>query len=67
MSIRRETKNEDDMRTGALLDAVDVAFDYGGKAQFHDPEFEDVVLFGIAYNAADHPYPPAGHTYPKRG
>ncbi|CAM5251293.1 hypothetical protein SXANM310S_00019 [Streptomyces xanthochromogenes] len=66
MSLRRETKNEDDLRTYALLDAVDVAFDHGGKAQYADPQFEDVVLHGIAYDPCE-PYPPAGHTYPKRG
>lgn len=66
MSIRRETKREDDARTYALLDAVDAAFDTGGKAQFDDPAFEEVVLFGTAYDPTQ-PYPPAGHTYPRRG
>lgn len=66
MSFRRETKREDDARTGALLDAVDKAFDYDGLAQYDDPDFEDVVLFGIAGDPAQQ-YPPAGHNYPKRG
>ncbi|MGW4311014.1 hypothetical protein [Streptomyces californicus] len=66
MSRRRETKYEDDARTYALLDAVDAAFDDGGKATYVDPAFEDVVLFGIAYDPTT-PYPPAGHNYPKRG
>ncbi|MFD3622251.1 hypothetical protein ACFWWT_45275 [Streptomyces sp. NPDC058676] len=66
MSLRRETKREDDARTGALLDAVDKAFDDGGLAQYHDPDFEDVVLFGIAGDPAQQ-YPPAGHTFPRRG
>ncbi|MGW1365045.1 hypothetical protein ACWCQP_47665 [Streptomyces chartreusis] len=66
MSIRRETRDDDNRRTGALLDAVDRAFDDGGLAQYHDPAFEDVVLFGIAGDPAQQ-YPPAGHTYPRRG
>ncbi|MFD7186292.1 hypothetical protein ACFV90_40815 [Streptomyces sp. NPDC059904] len=66
MSLRRETKTEDDRRTYALLDAVDAAFDHGGLATFQDPAFEEVVLFGVAYDPTV-PYPPAGHTYPKRG
>lgn len=62
----RETKDDDDRRTYALLDAVDAAFDTGGKATYQDPQFEEVVLFGVAYDATQ-PYPPAGHRYPKRG
>ncbi|MFJ2774913.1 hypothetical protein [Streptomyces sp. NPDC087300] len=66
MSLRRETRDDDDRRTYALLDAIDGAFDDGGKATYRDPEFEDVVLFAVAYDQSQ-PYPPAGHQYPKRG
>lgn len=66
MSFRRETRDDDKRRTYALLDAVDAAFDDGGLATYHDPHFEEVILFGVA-NDPTQPYPPAGHTYPKRG
>ena len=68
MSIRRETHDDDHRRTGALLDAVDNAFDnaMGAAALENDHSFESVVLFGVAGDPALQ-YPPAGHTYPKRG
>ncbi|MDX2695934.1 hypothetical protein [Streptomyces ipomoeae] len=69
MSLFRETKREDDARTGALLDAVDAAFDDGGLATYDDPAFEDVVLEGLGCgpDCTGQPYPPAGHNYPRRG
>ncbi|MGW1675676.1 hypothetical protein [Streptomyces sp. NPDC002324] len=68
MSIRRETHDDDNRRTGALLDAVDRAFDNdaGSVALEDDSSFESVVLFGVAGDPAQQ-YPPAGHTYPRRG
>ncbi|MFJ2478010.1 hypothetical protein ACIOWI_34440 [Streptomyces sp. NPDC087659] len=66
MSFRRETHDDDTRRTHALLDAIDAAFDDGGLATYQDPAFEEVVLFGVAYDPAQQ-YPPAGHTYPRRG
>ncbi|MFD4596748.1 hypothetical protein ACFWPQ_01820 [Streptomyces sp. NPDC058464] len=68
MSLRRETQHDDNRRTGALLDAVDRAFDNdaGAAALEDERSFESVLLFGIAGDPAQ-PYPPGGHTYPKRG
>ncbi|WP_372412850.1 hypothetical protein [Streptomyces luteireticuli] len=67
MSIWRETRDDDDRRTGALLDALDA---YGEARDPHHLEplsdFEEVVLFGVAGDPAQ-PYPPAGHKYPRRG
>lgn len=66
MSWRRETADDDKRRTHALLDAVDAAFDDGGRAQYHDPDFEEVILFGVAGDP-NRTYPPTGHGYPRRG
>ncbi|MDT0570104.1 hypothetical protein RM704_21960 [Streptomyces sp. DSM 3412] len=51
-----ETRREDAERTGRLLDAADIAF-----------ECEAVVMEGLLTDQAVEVYPPAGHTYPKRG
>ena len=66
MSFRRETKDDDKRRTHSLLDAVDAAFDDNGLAKYHDPDFYENVLFGVAGDPTQQ-YPPPGHTYPKRG
>lgn len=68
MSIRRETRDDDTRRTGALLDAVDRAFDNdaGAAALEDDSSFESVVLFSVAGDPAQ-PSPPAGHSFPRRG
>lgn len=66
MGFRRETAADDKRRTNNLLDAVDAAFDDGGLADYSDPVFEEVVLFGVGYDPTQ-PYPPVGHTYPKKG
>lgn len=69
MSLRRETRTDDNRRTHALLNAVDRAFDNdaGAAALENAHSFESVVLFGLANDKASATYPPAGHRYPKRG
>ena len=67
MSLRRENRRDDNRRTGNLLDAADAAFDHGGTAAYHDPDFTDVLMEGLMTDKATPAYPPAGHTYPKRG
>lgn len=69
MSLRRETPRHDDRRTRGLLDAADNAFDRE-PANGLAAEFQDVVMEGLMTDkaaAAAGNYPPAGHTYPKRG
>lgn len=66
---RRETPAQDDARTGRLLDQADVAFEHEPTTELH-LEFEVVVMEGLLTDraaAAVGAYPPAGHTYPKRG
>lgn len=58
---RAETAGHDDARTCKLLDAADNAFDTDESA------FVDVVMDGLMSDKATRPYPPAGHTYPKKG
>lgn len=67
MNFFRETKKDDDARTGRLLDALDA------YSEARDPhhlvpldEFEETALFAIAGDPSQL-YPPAGHTYPKKG
>lgn len=63
MRPRRETRADDNNRTGRLLDYADAAYD-------RDPEFIGVLLDGLATDKAAEAagnYPPAGHGYPKRG
>lgn len=69
MGLRRETKRDDDARTGRLLDGLDAAY----AIRTGDPvdggdmtDFEETVLFSVAGDPAQ-PYPPPGHGYPKRG
>lgn len=66
MSLRRETRHDDHRRTNALLDALDRASEMRPDPDAELDEFATVVLFGVA-NDPTQPYPPAGHTYPKRG
>ena len=67
-SRRPETPAQDQARTGRLLDALDQAAEAADPNQPLTP-FEDVLLEGLGCGPAcsDGPYPPAGHTYPKRG
>lgn len=65
----RETPSDDDARTGRLLDAADVAFEYEPATELHE-DFESVVMEGLLTDkaaAAEGVYPPAGHTYPRKG
>lgn len=66
----RETADDDNRRTGALLDALDEASEAADPAH-EEPlsPFEEVVLEGLACGpvCTGSPYPPAGHTYPRRG
>jgi hypothetical protein len=67
--VRCETKRDDDARTGRLLDHLDAMDQLTERPADPDAplsKFEEVVLFGVAYDPGQ-PYPPAGHTYPKRG
>lgn len=68
MGFRRETRADDKRRTGALLDSLDKASETGDQDAPLTP-FEDVLLEGLGCGPAcsGSPYPPAGHTYPKRG
>ena len=66
MSFRRETRDDDERRTKTLLDALDNATEMRPDPMAPLDEFETVVLFGVANDPAK-PYPPAGHTYPRRG
>lgn len=66
MRFRRETRADDNRRTGELLDAADTAFEYE-PANDVSADFEAVVMEGLLTDRAVPVYPPAGHTYPKRG
>lgn len=68
MRLFRESRTDDEARTGRLLDQLDDAYATrtgdvadGGELT----EFEETILFGVANDPA-RPYPPAGHTYPRR-
>jgi hypothetical protein len=60
---RRE--KADEARTARLLDACDQAFDNDAADFTRDDSFESVVLFGVGRDPSE-PYPPTGHTYPRR-
>lgn len=68
VSLRYETAADDDRRTCALLDAADIAFSPDPATELH-ADFESVVMEALCCDAAhcDALYPPAGHTYPRRG
>lgn len=66
---RSETHADDQARTGRLLDGLETAY----AVRTGDPvdggdltQFEETVLFAVAGDPAQ-PYPPAGHTYPRKG
>ncbi|MFI7089731.1 hypothetical protein ACIBUR_39880 [Streptomyces anulatus] len=70
MSIfrRRETAADDAARTTLLLDGLEAAYE---QRRGDDPEtpltqFEEVVL-DASVTLSGEPYPPAGHTYPRKG
>ncbi|MDK1477013.1 hypothetical protein QNO07_27075 [Streptomyces sp. 549] len=67
--FRRESQNDDDDRTNRLLDGLDAAYaERTGGAASGMPltQFEEVVMEGAAPLIGD-TYPPAGHTYPRKG
>ncbi|MDJ0347285.1 hypothetical protein QMK19_39535 [Streptomyces sp. H10-C2] len=69
VGLFRESKKHDDARTYRLLDGLEAAY----AARTGDPvdggdltPFEEVVLEGAAPLPGE-TYPPAGHTFPRRG
>ncbi|KPI12048.1 hypothetical protein OK074_2669 [Actinobacteria bacterium OK074] len=63
---QRETPDDDNVRTGRLLDAADVAFEPEPATELHE-DFEAVVMEGLLTDRSVPVYPPVGHTYPRRG
>ncbi|QLJ06679.1 hypothetical protein HZZ00_37240 (plasmid) [Streptomyces sp. NEAU-sy36] len=61
-----ESSYDDNFRTGSLLDAADRAFEGEPETELHEA-FEDVVVAGLLCDAQLDVYPPAGHTYPRKG
>lgn len=61
----RETRSDDNARTGRLLDQADTAFDSESRRGLDD-HFEDVVMEGLMTDRAVATYPPTGHGYPRR-
>ena len=67
MGLLRETRADDNDRTGRMLDAVDRAFD--GRIDDRDEEFVIALVNGLGTDKAAEAagnYPPAGHGYPRR-
>lgn len=65
MAFRRETRSDDDARTGRLLDHVDRGLDNEPSSAF-SAALLDGLVSDKAAEAAGH-YPPAGHGYPRKG
>lgn len=66
MSIRRETAEEDYLRTHALAAALGGSLEpHGTPVSSLRREFEETVAHALHANVCTEP--PAGHTYPKRG
>ncbi|MFJ8677715.1 hypothetical protein [Streptomyces sp. NPDC093589] len=65
---RTERAADDAARTGRLLEGLESAYAArtGEASDLPLTDFEDVVIEG-AMPLAGETYPPAGHTYPKRG
>ncbi|MDL2080775.1 hypothetical protein QNN03_30455 [Streptomyces sp. GXMU-J15] len=61
-----ESPGEDRARTERLLDAADIAFEYEPATDLA-ADFEAVVMEGLLADQAAAVYPPAGHSYPRRG
>lgn len=57
---RTETRSDDNDRTRRLLDAGDTAF------ETEDSDFAEVVMDGLVSDVVTDPYPPTGHSYPRR-
>ena len=67
MGLLRETRSDDNDRTGRMLDAVDAAFD--GPIASRDEAFVTTLVNGLGTDKAAEAagnYPPAGHGYPRR-
>lgn len=60
---RTETPAQDNARTRDLLDEADKAF---ATEEAADTAFAEVVMDGLMGDKATTPYPPPGHTYPRR-
>ncbi|MFJ8301739.1 hypothetical protein ACIQ9R_38380 [Streptomyces sp. NPDC094447] len=66
---RSESKKDDDARTYRLLDGLETAYAVRTGDPCGDEDlsaFEETVLFGVGYDPRE-TYPPAGHSYPKKG
>lgn len=65
---RSETRADDEARTVRLMDALDTVCEAGDPDAPLTP-FEDVLLEGLGCgpDCTGSPYPPAGHSYPRRG
>ncbi|MFD4263793.1 hypothetical protein ACFWR9_40880 [Streptomyces sp. NPDC058534] len=61
-----ESRADDDARTVRLLDQADAAFACEPTTEVAF-DFEAIVMEGLLTDRAVPVYPPAGHTYPKRG
>ncbi|MBD0838855.1 hypothetical protein [Streptomyces sp. TRM68416] len=61
-----ELPGDDRARTNRLLDAADIAFAYDPVTELH-ADFEAVVMEGLLADQHVALYPPAGHTYPRKG
>ncbi|MFD5455575.1 hypothetical protein [Streptomyces olivaceus] len=66
MSFRRESPREDNARTVRLLNKADAAFEAEPTTEV-GAAFEATVMEGLLTDRAVSVYPPAGHTYPRRG
>ncbi|MGW8768693.1 hypothetical protein ACWGN5_40210 [Streptomyces sp. NPDC055815] len=65
---RSESASDDSARTNRLLDSLESAYTArtGDCTAIPLDTFEETVLFGVAGDPAQ-TYPPAGHSYPKKG
>lgn len=61
-----EDRIDDGLRTGRLIDAAEVAFEREQPVGLAE-DFESVVMEGLLTDRAAPVYPPAGHTYPRKG
>ncbi|MER7573040.1 hypothetical protein [Streptomyces sp. NPDC126514] len=61
-----ESPGDDRARTERLLDAADIAFEREPATDLA-ADFEAIVMEGLLTDRAVAVYPPAGHTYPRRG
>ncbi|MFJ4932332.1 hypothetical protein ACIP8U_00475 [Streptomyces pseudovenezuelae] len=69
MRGRRETPADDNRRTGELIDAFDNAFT-GEASNGLEEDFQGVLMNGLMTDkaaAAAGNYPPAGHSYSRKG